>query len=106
MARLLLLLAVALPLAAAVRRPAPAGPPDRPRLLIAFASYRERPRHPKVYFYEHDGVAQGRIVGSVAAIDQRSDYHPSLSRDGRLCAFASERENQVGRIQLWDVRDR
>jgi Tol biopolymer transport system component len=80
---------------------------DKPvKLLIAFASFRERPLHPKVYFYEHDGVANGKILGSIDAVNQRSDYHPSVSHDGRYCAFASELENQTGRILLWDVKDR
>lgn len=76
------------------------------RLLIAFASFRERPHHPKIYFYEHDGVASGKIAGSIEAVDMRSDYRPSLSHDGRYCAFASELENQTGRIQLWDRVDK
>jgi Tol biopolymer transport system component len=75
-------------------------------LLLAFASFRERPLHPKIYFYEHDGVAQGKIIGSIEAVNQRSDYHPSLSHDGRYCAFASEVENQTGRIQLWDLKEK
>jgi len=76
------------------------------KLLLAFASFRERPRHPKVYFYEHDGKASGKIVGSIDAVNQRSDYHPSLSHDGRFCAFASELENQTGRISFWDRKDK
>ena len=76
------------------------------KLLIAFSSYRERPRHPKVYFYEHDGLADGKIVGFVEPVNQRSDHHPSLSHDGRFCAFASELENQTGKIQFWDLKDR
>ncbi len=77
-----------------------------PRLLVAFASYRERKLHPKVYFYEHDGAGGGKVVGSVDAVNQRSDYRPSLSHDGRWCAFASELENQTGRVLLWDVREK
>src|SRR5262245_14414807 len=84
---------------------APTQPPDV-KLLITFASFRERPRHPKVYFYEHDGIAEGKILGSIDAVNQRSDYHPSLSHDGRFCAFSSELENQTGRIQLWDVQQK
>jgi len=72
------------------------------KLLIAFASYKERGKQPKVYFYEHDGVASGKVVGQIDSVNQRSDHHPSLSSDGRYCAFASEQENQVGKIQLWD----
>jgi Tol biopolymer transport system component len=88
------------------------GAPDAPpakeeiKLLIAFASFRERKLHPKIYFYEHDGVGNGKIVGSIDAVNQRSDYHPSLSKDGRLCAFASELENQTGRVQLWDIKEK
>src|SRR5207244_5118353 len=77
-----------------------------PRLLLAFASFRERPLHPRIYFYEHDGVDKGKIVGSVDPVNQRSDYHPSLGHDGRWCAFASELENQTGRIQVWDMKER
>jgi Tol biopolymer transport system component len=73
------------------------------KLLIAFSSYRERPKYPTVYFYEHDGVKEGRIVGSIAVSGKRSDTHASLSLDGKLCAFASEEENQTSRILLWDV---
>jgi Tol biopolymer transport system component len=62
--------------------------------------------HPRVYFYEHDGVAQGKVLGSIEPVNQRSDYHPSLSHDGRFCAFASELENQTGRIQLWDLKEK
>ncbi len=80
--------------------------PPKPKLLLAFASYRERKLHPKIYFYEHDGVATGKILGSIYAVNQRSDYHPSLTPDGKLCAFASELENQTGRIQLWDVKEK
>lgn len=77
------------------------------KLLIAFASYRERPKHPNIFFYEHDGVATGKIVGSVGT--QRAmasaDHHPSLSHDGKLCAFTHEVENNTGRINLWDMKE-
>jgi Tol biopolymer transport system component len=76
------------------------------RLLLAFSSFRERPRHPKIYFYEHDGIRTGKIVGSIDPVNQRSDYRPSLSHDGRFCAFASELENQPGRISLWDRKEK
>ena len=79
---------------------------DDLKLLIAFSSFRERKLHPKVYFYEHDGVSQGKIVGSIDAVNQRSDYRPWLSHDGRFCAFASELENQTSRISLWDRKDK
>lgn len=75
-------------------------------LLVAFSSFRERKLHPKVYFYEHDGVSKGKIVGSIDAVNQRSDYRPWLSHDGRFCAFASELENQTSRISLWDRKEK
>jgi Tol biopolymer transport system component len=85
----------------------PAAEPPRVKLLIAFASYRERPKHPNIFFYEHDGVSQGKIVGSVATPRgvASAEAHPSLSQDGRYCAFTSELENQTGRIHLWDLKE-
>src|SRR5690348_788508 len=94
-------LAAALLLLAAAA-PAPA---EGVKLLLAFSSFRERRLHPKVYFYEHDGLAAGKLVGSIEAVNRRSDYRPSLSHDGRFCAFASELENQTGRISLWDRKE-
>jgi Tol biopolymer transport system component len=79
---------------------------ENTKLVIAFSSYRERPRHPKVYFYEHDGISAGKVVGSIDAVNQRSDYRPALSHDGAFGAFASELENQTGRIQFWDVKEK
>ena len=76
------------------------------KLLIAFSSYRERPRHPQIYFYEHDGVGHGKIIGSIPTVNNRSDHHPALSLDGRYCAFASELENQTSRILLWDLQEK
>jgi Tol biopolymer transport system component len=95
-----------------------AGPPaPRPRackLLIAFASLRERraPPYPKVYFYEHDGVSKGKLVGSIDSITKgtnftRSDSHPSLSADGRFCAFAAQfGVVDGGRIEIWDRKEK
>src|SRR2546426_2159553 len=80
--------------------------PPKQKLLIAFASFRDRPKHPQIYFYEHDGVANGKITGSIDTVNLRSDYHPSLSLDGKLCAFASELENQTSRIFLWDLAEK
>jgi Tol biopolymer transport system component len=78
-----------------------------PRLLIAFASYRERPKHPNIFFYEHDGVSQGKIAGSVGTprATASAEAHPSLSHDGRYCAFTFEVENQTGRIAMWDLKE-
>jgi Tol biopolymer transport system component len=82
---------------------------ERPsgKLLIAFASYRERPKHPNIFFYEHDGVAQGKIVGSVATPRSvaSADSHPTLSHDGKSCAFTFELENNTGRIHFWDLKE-
>ena len=88
----------------------PPAPSTGPKLLLAFASVRERraPPYPKIYFYEHDGVANGKLLGSIDSITKgtnntRADMHPSLSRDGRLCAFASQFGVQDGgRIEIWD----
>jgi Tol biopolymer transport system component len=98
---LLAALTLALP-SSAEQAPAPSGH----KLLIAFSSYRDRPRHPQIYFYEHDGVAQGKIVESIPTVNNRSDYHPALSLDGRYCAFASELENQTSRIFVWDRQEK
>jgi Tol biopolymer transport system component len=81
-------------------------PAEDLKLLIAFSSFRERRLHPRVYFYQHDGVSTGKIVGSIDAVNQRSDFRPSLSQDGRYCAFASELENQTGRISFWDRKEK
>ncbi len=85
----------------------PAQAPPSARVLIAFASYRERPKHPNIFFYEHDGKAGGKIVGSVATPRgvASAEAHPSLTADGRLCAFTFELENQTGRIHCWDRKD-
>ncbi len=76
------------------------------KLLIAFASYKERARQPKIHFYEHDGIDKGKFVGHIDTVNQRSDHHPSLSHDGRFCAFSSELENQVGKVTLWDLKEK
>jgi Tol biopolymer transport system component len=80
-------------------------PGDAPpkRLLIAFSSYRDRPKHAQVYFYEHDGVSKGKIVGAIDTVANRQDYHPILSRNGKLCVFASELENQTSKIFVYDM---
>ncbi len=81
-----------------------------PKLLLAFASTRQYrdPPYPKIYFYEHDGVGHGRLLGSIPSISggvnkSRADMHPSLSRDGRFCAFSAQFGIQDGgRIHIWD----
>lgn len=73
-----------------------------PRLLLAFASFKDRPLHPQTYFYEHDGVGEGQLVGGVEATGARVDTHPTLARGGKLCACASELENNPSDTRLWD----
>jgi Tol biopolymer transport system component len=74
------------------------------KVLIAFSSYRERPKHPNIFFYEHDGISAGKIAGTLTTPRgvASADSHPSLSLDGRFCAFTFELENNTGRIHLWD----
>ncbi len=72
------------------------------KLLIAFASYKDRPQSPQLFFYEHDGIGSGKLITGVPAVAKRSDHHPCFSGDGRLCAFASEAEGQPCTIQVFD----
>ena len=74
------------------------------KLLIAYGSYKDRGKYPTITFYEHDGVANGKVIGTIPAVNLRSDSHPTLSHDGRWCAFTSELENQTSRILLWDMQ--
>ena len=74
------------------------------KLLIAYGSYKDRGKYPTVTFYEHDGIANGKVIGTIPAVNLRSDSHPTLSHDGRWCAFTSELENQTSRILLWDMQ--
>ena len=85
----------------------PAQEQPKTKLLIAFASYRERPKHPNIFFYEHDGVASGKIVGSVTTTRAMAsaDSHPSLTHDGRFCAYTFELENNTSRIYFWDRKE-
>jgi Tol biopolymer transport system component len=80
--------------------------PDKARLLIAFTSFRDRPKHPQISLYEHDGVGQGKIIGTIDTANLRSDYRPSLTLDGKLCVFASETENQTSKIFFWDLGEK
>jgi Tol biopolymer transport system component len=74
-----------------------------PKLLLAFGAYHPRKQQPTIYFYQHDGESRGKLAGEVKSEPKRSDYHPSLSGDGRLCAFAAETENETSRIHVWDL---
>lgn len=84
------------------------------KLLLAFASTRERwdPPYPKIHFYEHDGVDAGKLLGAVDTITggtnkSRADMHPSLSRDGRYCAFCSQfGVADGGKVEIWDRREK
>src|ERR1700757_947856 len=99
---LVVLLAASLGRAAALPAQNPAGS----KLLIAFASYRDRPKHPNIFFYEHDGIASGKILGKVGTpTGATAEGHPSLSHDGRYCAFTFELENNTGQIYFWDRKD-
>ncbi len=101
MTRLLLVMLLgAAPLFSIVKQQA-ADPPKG--LLIAFSSYKDRPKHAQVYFYEHDGVSKGKIVGSIDTVANRQDYHPILSKNGKICVFASELENQTSKIFVYDM---
>jgi Tol biopolymer transport system component len=86
---------------------APAQKAAAPKLLIAFGSYRDRPKHPNIFFYEHDGVGEGKITGRVGTPRNvaSAEGHPSLSADGRYCAFTFELENNTGRIYFWDRKE-
>ena len=56
-------------------------PPAPTKLLIAFASYRDRPKHPNIFFYEHDGVAKGKIVGQeLTRWPDQLDFSAELSK--------------------------
>ncbi|MBM3457110.1 MAG: hypothetical protein FJX77_01045 [Armatimonadetes bacterium] len=79
---------------------------EAPRLLLAFASFRDRPLHPRTYFYEHDGAGQGRAAGGIEPVNLRVDTHPTLGSGGRICAVASEVENQPSDLLLWDLAAR
>jgi Tol biopolymer transport system component len=105
----LLPLLLAAALCAATLLPADEPPRQEPpvKLLIAFASYRERPKHPNIFFYEHDGVSQGKIVGSVATPRAVATAHgqPALSHDGRFCAYTFEKENETSQVHVWDRKE-
>lgn len=98
-------IAAAMLVGALVAAPGTNAADPAPKILIAFASYRDRPKHPNIYFYEHDGVATGKIAGTVAGPKVADAYgHPTLTHDGKLCAFTHEVENQTGRVVFWDLK--
>lgn len=82
--------------------------PPKTKVLLAFASYRDRPRHPCIYFYEHDGIAGGKSAGMIGVSPQKTAdafAHPALTHDGLLCAYTHELENNTGRILLWNLQE-
>jgi Tol biopolymer transport system component len=81
---------------------APGQPPAKAKLLIAFASYKGPGLAPRVFFYEHDGIGNGRIVGSIDDATLKRHWRPSVSADGNMCAFVGARPNEDGRVFLWD----
>ncbi|MFO0966611.1 MAG: hypothetical protein U0793_13640 [Gemmataceae bacterium] len=74
------------------------------RLLITFASYRDRAKHSNIFFYEHDGVATGKIIDNVSTPRNvaTAEGHPWLTADARFCAYTFELENKTSRINFWD----
>ena len=89
--------------AAALLTSAPRAQESGRPLLIAFSSFRDRPLHPKVYFYTHDGAASGASAGGIETVNLRVDTHPSLARGGRLCVCVSELENNPSDLRVWDL---
>lgn len=76
------------------------------KILIAFASYKDRPKYSNIFFYEHDGIATGKIIGSVGTPRSAdASGHPTLSQDGQFCAFTFEIENKTSRIYFWNVKE-
>jgi hypothetical protein len=77
-----------------------------PKLLLAYSSYREDLGYPRVYFYRHDGVGDGRGEGGIPPGTTRSDHRPALAKAGKLCAWTSEVVGKVSQINLWDLEAR
>ena len=78
------------------------------KLLITFASYRDRPKYPHIFFYEHDGVAAGKITGTVTSPRSlaSAEAHPWLTQDAKFCAFTYELENKTSKIHFWDMAEK
>jgi Tol biopolymer transport system component len=78
------------------------------KLLITFASYRDRPKYPHIFFYEHDGVASGKITGTVTSPRSQAsaEAHPWLTQDAKFCAFTYELENKTSKIHFWDMAEK
>ena len=78
----------------------------RPQLVLAYSSYREDLGYPRIYFYRHDGLGEGRPDGGIPPGTTRSDHRPALARGGKLCAWTSEIVGKVSQINLWDLEAR
>ena len=94
---------VLLPLALSV-----AAQDSKPKLIISFASYRDRPKYPHIFFYEHDGVANGKITGTIASSRSvaSAEAHPWLTGDAKFCVFTFELENNTSKIHFWDMAEK
>ncbi len=83
--------------------PAPAAPR---RLVIAFASLRERPAFSSLFLYRHDGIGKGEPAGVIPPLNERADSHPTLTADGTVCAYASKQTGGfTPLINFWHVRE-
>lgn len=88
--------------------------PPAGKLLIAFATVKDRraPPYPVIHFYEHDGVASGKLVDKVEPVGMgtnttRGDMQPALSRDGRFCAFSAQFGVSDGaKVLIWDRKEK
>jgi hypothetical protein len=87
-----------------------AGEPQKPaapqRLIIAFASLRDRPAFSSLFLYRHDGIGKGELTGSIPPLNERADSHPALGADGVVCAYASKQTGGfTPLINFWHVRE-
>jgi hypothetical protein len=100
---------IAVIVAVGIASRADAGEPDSTqrtrRLIIAFASLRERPAFSSIFIYRHDGLGTGKLTGSIPFENERADSHPALAGDGSVCACASKQTGGfTPLINFWDVR--
>lgn len=81
--------------------PLKAAPPRA--LLLSWSSYKENVGYPRVYFYRHDGLGQGKLQGSIPPGQERSDVQARLSGDGRLCFYNYEFVGKAAKLAAWDL---
>jgi Tol biopolymer transport system component len=83
------------------------GAPRAPRrLMIAFASLRDRPAFSSLLLYRHDGLGKGEPAGTIPPLNERADSHPALTADGTVCAYASKQTGGfTPLINFWHVRE-